>query len=183
MPPSLVDHWRAMARYNAWANARLNQACAQLTLEEFAAERTSFFPSLQRTLNHILIVDRNYLADLTGRGRTIVTSEILFPNIAGLADAQAEVDRQLIVFCDGLETAAVARVVPIDRHDGVDYRETVYAILAHLFVHQIHHRGQAHAMLAGTRVAAPQLDEFFLDSDAPRRSAELRGLGLTSPER
>jgi uncharacterized damage-inducible protein DinB len=36
-------------------------------------------------------------------------------------------------------------------------------------VHQIHHRGQAHAMLAGTSVAPPQLDEFFLDYDASRR--------------
>jgi len=54
----------------------------------------------------------------------------------------------------------------------------VHAVLAHLFVHQIHHRGQAHAMLSGTRVAPPQLDEFFLVWDAPRRAAELRRLGL-----
>ena len=39
------------------------------------------------------------------------------------------------------------------------------ALLPHLFQHQIHHRGQAHAMLAGTGVAPPQLDEFFLDWD------------------
>ena len=43
--------------------------------------------------------------------------------------------------------------------------ERTDAILAHLFQHQIHHRGQAHAMLAGTAVPPPQLDEFFLDYD------------------
>jgi uncharacterized damage-inducible protein DinB len=40
--------------------------------------------------------------------------------------------------------------------------ETAGRTLLHLFQHQIHHRGQAHAMLAGTNVAPPQLDEFFL---------------------
>ncbi len=43
--------------------------------------------------------------------------------------------------------------------------ERTDAVLAHLFQHQIHHRGQAHAMLAGTPVPPPQLDEFFLDFD------------------
>jgi uncharacterized damage-inducible protein DinB len=177
---SLRGHFRAMARNNAWSNDRLLRACLQLSAEEFAAERVSFFPSLQRTLNHILIVDRYYLADLTGAGRRPAEDELPFPDAAGLAIAQAETDRALIAFCDGLDEAALGRVVPIDRQDGIPYRETVAAILSHLFVHQIHHRGQAHAMLAGTRVAPPQLDEFFLASDAPRRAAELERLGLAA---
>ena len=44
-------------------------------------------------------------------------------------------------------------------------KETIGNTLLHLFQHQIHHRGQAHAMLAGTSVAPPQLDEFFLEFD------------------
>ncbi len=43
--------------------------------------------------------------------------------------------------------------------------ERIDAVLPHLFQHQIHHRGQAHAMLSSTGVAPPQLDEFFLDFD------------------
>jgi uncharacterized damage-inducible protein DinB len=174
--PSLLDHFRAMAWNNAWSNARLLGACAQLSDADFAAARVSFFPSLQATLNHILIVDRNYLADLQGTGRPYFDVEILHPTIAGLAPAQREADRQLIAFCDSLDDRDLERIVPIDRHDGIDYREAIGDILAHLFVHQIHHRGQAHAMLAGTSVAPPQLDEFFLASDAPQREAELRRL-------
>jgi uncharacterized damage-inducible protein DinB len=176
MPTSLNEHFRAMARNNAWSNRRLHRASAQLTAEEFAAPRVSFFPSLRQTLNHILVVDRYYLADLKGTGRVILDDETPFPDAAELAAAQAEVDRNLIVFCDGLEGADLERAVVIDRNDGVGYRETVGTILAHLFVHQIHHRGQAHAMLAGTGVPPPQLDEFFLASDLPRREAEIRDL-------
>jgi uncharacterized damage-inducible protein DinB len=40
----------------------------------------------------------------------------------------------------------------------------------HLFQHQIHHRGQVHAMLAGTHVAPPPLDEFYCAGDASLRA-------------
>ena len=69
-------------------------------------------------------------------------------------------------------------MITLDRgEDGVT-REVVHAVLSHLFIHQIHHRGQAHAMLAGTRVQPPQLDEFFLEFDASRRAKEIERLRL-----
>ena len=66
----LVAHFRAMARNNAWANDRLLEACEGLDAAAFAAPRTSFFPSLRATLNHIYGVDVYYLDALeeTGRG-------------------------------------------------------------------------------------------------------------------
>jgi uncharacterized damage-inducible protein DinB len=182
MPHTLIEHYRTMARNNAWSNARLLEACRRLSDEAFAAPRVSFFPSLQMTLNHILLVDRYYLADLKGEGRDIQENKIPYPRAVDLAAAQAAVDRELVTFCDALTDADLDRIVPIDRNDGIDYRETVGAILAHLFMHQIHHRGQAHAMLAGTEVAPPQLDEFFLASDAPGRAAGLARLGLADVE-
>jgi len=40
-----------------------------------------------------------------------------------------------------------------------------------------HHRGQVHAMLSGTSVAPPQLDEFVMIDDAETRVPDLAGLG------
>jgi uncharacterized damage-inducible protein DinB len=51
--------------------------------------------------------------------------------------------------------------------------------LAHVFEHQIHHRGQAHAMLAGTSIAPPQLDEFFCEQDSQSIATELEKLGTS----
>ncbi|MES2960433.1 MAG: damage-inducible protein DinB, partial [Pseudomonadota bacterium] len=45
------------------------------------------------------------------------------------------------------------------------------------FNHQTHHRGQAHAMLAGTSIAPPQLDEFMLPSEAHLRTVDMAALG------
>ena len=55
---------------------------------------------------------------------------------------------------------------------------SVASILEHLFQHQIHHRGQAHAMLSSTSVKPPQLDEFFLAGEEHLRRDEQRALGL-----
>jgi len=176
----LSGHFRAMARNNAWSNHRLLAACRELSQQELEAERVSFFPSLQQTLNHILIVDWYYLDGLErgGRGRTVYADEMPFPRLAELAIAQAAADTRLVRYCDALGDDALEGEVVLDRGEDGETREAVHAVLAHLFVHQIHHRGQAHAMLSGTRVAPPQLDEFFLVWDAPRRAAELRRLGL-----
>ena len=64
----------------------------------------------------------------------------------------------------------------MDRGDHVD-TDIAARVLAHLFMHQTHHRGQVHAMLCGTPVKPPQLDEFLLASDARFRVEDLKALG------
>ena len=61
---SLAHHFTTEAYNSAWANHRLLRACCELTAEEFAAKRTSFFPTIKATLNHILTVDWYYLETL-----------------------------------------------------------------------------------------------------------------------
>jgi uncharacterized damage-inducible protein DinB len=72
----------------------------------------------------------------------------------------------------------LGQCVPLMRRAGVEH-ETVTRLLAHLLQHQIHHRGQAHAMLAGTPVAPPQRDEFFCANEAHLRASELAELGYS----
>ena len=179
----LLAHFRAMARNNLWSNDRLLRACAQLTREELHAPRISFFPSLMLTLNHILRVDAYYLGELHETGRGLAAWEIAskreHQEIAPLAEAQLVSDRTLVRFCDALDAAGLTREVGM--HRGADegvFIEALPAVLSHLFVHQTHHRGQLHAMLAGTRVAPPQLDEFFLRYDEARRRSESTRLGI-----
>jgi len=176
----ISHHFRAMARNNAWSNHRLLGACSGLSQEEFEAKRVGFFPSLQRTLNHILLVDQYYLDALEegGRGLALLQSDVPYPRLVDLAAAQRATDARLVRYCDALNGARLERVITIDRGEDGMTPEVVHAVLSHLFVHQIHHRGQAHAMLSETRVEPPQLDEFFLAWDAPRREHESQTLGL-----
>jgi uncharacterized damage-inducible protein DinB len=172
---------RALAANNAWANRRLHNACARLTQADLEAPRTSFFPSLQQTLNHILYVDWFYVDALEGGslGPAAFAVEIPCPSMAELLPAQATVDRRLIAVCDALDDRSVRRTVRLIRDQGRVQEERADRVLLHLFQHQIHHRGQAHAMLAGTNVPPPQLDEFFLADEAELRASEMAELGLS----
>ena len=180
---SLVEHQRAMARNNAWANYRLHAACAKLSADEYKARRTSFFPSIHLTLNHILLVDWYYLDALDNGGRRwrelYALGDEPCPTFAELRSEQAKADRRLIAYCEALKGDRVDGTVILNRPGDVQRPERAQDVLAHLFQHDIHHRGQVHAMLAGTDVPPPQLDEFFLKQDAPLRADDLRALQLT----
>ncbi len=175
-----IAYLRAMALNNLWANHRLLAACAQLGQDELDAPRVGFFPSLMRTLNHILVVDRYYVAGLEGRSigpEEAFADEVPCPRMADLRPAQAEVDGRLVAVCGSLTDERLGAPVRLIRADHVQV-ERQDRVLLHLFQHQVHHRGQAHAMLSGTGVAPPQLDEFFPAADAPLRAADLAELGL-----
>lgn len=170
MEPSgdrLIDHFRLMARNNHWANQRLLDACVKLGRAGFDAPRVGFFPSLRETLTHVYLIDQYYRDALEegGGGLAIFRRPPVFEGPEDLRIAQAVSDRKLIAFCDELSPADLDWSVLTDRGAQGMIPERVTALLAHLFQHQIHHRGQAHAMLASTRVHPPQLDEFFLDYD------------------
>jgi uncharacterized damage-inducible protein DinB len=180
MATGLAGHFVAMARNNAWANHRLLGACEALTPEEFAAPRVSFFPSLRATFNHILDVDLYYLDALEGLDalRRYSEPDSDFADARSMRLAQAASDRRLLAFCERQTDETLMRDCTLPRPHRKPPPSRVAAVLEHLFQHQIHHRGQAHAMLAGTGVKPPQLDEFFLAGEEHLRRDELRALGL-----
>lgn len=175
---SLVAHLRVQARANRLANRRLHEAMGALPAGEFDAPRTGFFPSLAATLNHILAVDGYYLAALHGDPHMARVWDAFVPaaDLAALAARQAAMDESLIAHCESLTEATAQAEVAMDRGTRIDLASAAQ-VLAHVFMHQTHHRGQAHAMLSGTAVAPPQLDEFLLASDDRFRVADLAALG------
>lgn len=176
----MTSHLRRMARNNLWSNDRIYRAMTALQPGEFKAARTSFFPSLKETLNHLLEVDLYYLdmVEEAGEGRRIFDRYVVFDDAVALAEAQLAFDRRLVAACDKLTEADLDRRVLSDRGEAGQIPERIGDLLAHLFIHQIHHRGQVHAMLSGTSVAPPQLDEFFLDYDLQFRGDEVERLRL-----
>ncbi|WP_426435633.1 DinB family protein [Bradyrhizobium genosp. P] len=180
MQADLVQTYRAFAYNNAWANHRLLRACARLSQAEFAAARTGFFPSLQQTLNHIYVIDLFYVDALEGGwlGPKAWANEVPCPSVAELQPAQRAIDQRLIAVCDALTPDLLGDVVRINRDTRVQ-TERRDRLLMHLFQHDIHHRGQAHAMLSATAVKPPQLDEFFAAGEAPLRANEFAELGWT----
>jgi len=174
----LSAYLRIQAHANALSNHRLGQAMLALDPAAWQAPRTSFFPSLARTLNHILAVDHYYIGALHRETR-LRESYSAFQPCADAAEwvrRQHDSDLRLVALCAALDAAAIDAWIDMPRSDHVQ-RDCAGHVLAHLFNHQTHHRGQVHAMLAGTSVAPPQLDEFMMPSEAHLRRADMQALG------
>ena len=179
----LAGALRIQARANRLANHRLHAAMAALSRSDLHVARASFFASLAATLNHILAVDSYYLDALTREPAAAARYAAFRPalELAELAALQAASDERLIAYCDCLDAAACAVPVEMDRGDHVQ-RDLAGHVLAHLFMHQTHHRGQVHGMLGSTAVAPPQLDEFLMPSEAHLRAADMAALGWTEAD-
>lgn len=148
-----------LARYNAWANHKLYHAVEQLPDEQRRADRGAFFRSLHGTLNHLLVVDRLWMARFTGAPvPALKLDSVLYDDFDALSAARGEEDTRIIAYVDGLDEAKLASSFGYTPSRGGRYVAELAPALDHLFNHQTHHRGQCHAILTGLGTEAPGLD-------------------------
>jgi uncharacterized damage-inducible protein DinB len=150
-----------MALYNRWANDRLFAAAALIAPEALAEERGAFFGSLLGTLNHLLVTDRLWMSRLGGESpRGTRLDEVLHYDLGDLCAARLVQDRRLVDYVHGLSEKRLAETLDYATSSGAPHSQPLHHLLAHLFNHQTHHRGQAHHLvgLALGRDKTPVLD-------------------------
>ena len=165
-------HFRKMAAYNRWANARLYEAVGTLSQEAIAAPRSGFFPSLLKTLNHILVGDTVWMGRLDDTGSSITSlDQILHTEFDALQAARSAMDNRIVAYVEAVAPARLEEDLVYRTVAGDPMRTNVTQVLAHFFNHQTHHRGQAHAMLSSTTVAPPVMDLIYFLRDDPEVAA------------
>lgn len=168
MTISLLDHFRSLAQYNAWANRRLYAACAKLPEAEYKKPRKAFFKTIHNTLDHLLLVDRLYTARIEGRPHGLSTlDQELYPDFASLSQARIAADAEIIALVERLDARRLEQRIAYRTITGEGERSNRAAhILGTLFNHQTHHRGQVHDMLSQTEVPPPPLDYIYYVNEA-----------------
>ena len=140
-----------MARYNRWQNDNLYSCADQLSDEARRQERGAFFGSIHGTLNHLLWADELWMSRFWGTPRpkgSIAESTSLRSDWDELKRDRTDFDQRIIAWADTLDDAALA--ADLTYYSGAAKREITepkWLLIAHLFNHQTHHRGQVHAML------------------------------------
>src|SRR6478735_7171103 len=141
--------FQQLAAYNRWANARLYAAALELSDTAYRLHIGVFFSSVQGTLNHLLLTDRMWLKRLTGEGEhPDQLDAVLFEDRTELARARVAEDKRLIALVEAYDDAALASLHSYKTTSGMPHSNAVADILLHLFNHQTHHRGHAHACLS-----------------------------------
>ena len=158
-------HFTLFAGYNEWANRRLYAAVAALPDVEFRADRGAFFGSLRGTLNHILVADRIWMRRFTGEGDAPSRLDaILHDDLAALSAAREAEDARIVAHVEALTEADLSGKIRYERASTREvFTQPRASALAHLFNHQTHHRGQAHAILTGLGRSAPELDLLYYE--------------------
>ena len=158
-----------LAAYNAWANIRLYAAMLDLPEELYRRDVGVYFRSLHGTLNHLLLTDRLWLARLTGIGvQPKRLDEILYEDRIDLARARVAEDVRLKAVVGSYDAAVLARPHAYLTTSGNPQEQRLSDILLHLFNHQTHHRGHAHACLSiTTKQEPPSLDLLLFQRGVP----------------
>jgi uncharacterized damage-inducible protein DinB len=164
-------HFQMLADYNNWANLRIYDACSNLSEDEYREDRGAFFGSAHRTLNHLLVADRIWLRRITGTGTApMELNVVLFDKLADLRQARIAEDQRFIDLTASLTPQAFDRIVsytPVTVPTPVT--EPLAGMLAHVFNHQTHHRGQVHTILTSLGKPSVVLDMIsFLRNEGKR---------------
>ncbi len=159
----MPDYVRAMAGYNAEMNRRLYDAADRLSDDERKRERGAFWGSIHGTFCHLLWGDQMWMSRFDGWERPAVQQK----ESAGMIGGYEELKRQRVE-ADGRLSEWAGRITPewlageLTWFSGGAGREMTRKrdiLVMHLFNHQTHHRGQAHALLtaSGQQVEATDL--------------------------
>jgi uncharacterized damage-inducible protein DinB len=138
------------ARYNAWMNERLYEVCASITDEERKRERGAFFGSIHRTLNHILYGDLAFMSRFTGDPAEVPElGHDLHHDFRDLRLARTALDRRISEWAATLESGWLEQEMTYtSKVDGISRTLPQWVLVAHMFNHQTHHRGQVTTLLS-----------------------------------
>jgi uncharacterized damage-inducible protein DinB len=165
-------HFVMMANYNQWANVRLFRMAGTLEDVRYRKNTGAYFRSLHGTLNHLLVADRIWMHRLTGTGsQPEKLDAILFEDLPSLQAARVMEDGRIVTFVQSLDEPAFEEMWDYRTLNGTPHRQRRREILAHLFNHETHHRGQAHAILTGLGVTEPEPLDLLLMQRFPEPTA------------
>ena len=153
-----LAHIRTMAAYNQAMNARLYRAADALSEAQRREDAGAFFGSLHGTLSHLLWGDRTWMHRFAGWERPpggIPESPRMVEEWGALKQARAEADAGIIAWAGALRGAALeGDLTWFSGGTGREMTRPRWLLIAHMFNHQTHHRGQAHVLVTrhGVRV-------------------------------
>lgn len=150
---------RALIDYNAWANAETYRLVAEMPPEEVTKKRKTPLESIFVSLNHLLNVDRIWLAHMQGRPHDIqALRQVTHNSLEDLWTSRQEMDRTLQDYVDSLDESALEEIVDFELIGGNKGSLSRAMCLAHLVTHGSYHRGWISDMFGQAERQQPSTD-------------------------
>ncbi len=149
---------RLLYEYNRWANARILDAAANITDEQFLAPASFPHGGLRGTLTHVLFAEWIWRKRLEGDSPTRRISADEFPTFDSLRSRWLAESAELMRFIYSLSDEALAGKFQYKTTSGAAHEDVVWQVLAHVVNHGTQHRSEAAAMLTAMGYSPGDLD-------------------------
>lgn len=168
---SELGQLKLLAAYNQLMNQRLYAAADRLNITDLHEDKGAFFGSVMGTLNHILVGDiiwlkrfavhpacSDALSYISGLKSPASLDALLFDDLDDLYAERQKVDEIIVQWLWQLPEAHLSDCVSYYNMAGKLFSKPLLNLINHLFLHQVHHRGQVTTLLS-------QSDVDFGDTD------------------
>ena len=178
MAVSILDQFNLFARYNRLMNRRILEAAAKLSQDDLSRDRGAFFKSVLGTLNHVLVGDiiwlkrfakhppsRKLLERIDVCEQPASLDSILCADLESLAAQRAHIDEIIADWIAGLAESDLEDNLVYRNMAGKPQHKPLVSLISHLFLHQVHHRGQATTLISQSGVDFGDTDLLELIDD------------------
>ncbi len=160
-----------MAEYNQLMNKRIFEASNGLSNIALNKDKGAFFKSIIKTLNHIMIGDILWLKRFSHHPTDYISlkqinlypsaeklDQVLFNDITLLHSERRKLDKIIIAFCNELKEDDINNSLDYTNFKKEKHRKRFGHLILHVFLHQIHHRGQVTTLLSQENIDFGETD-------------------------
>jgi len=164
-----------MAHYNQIMNRRMIDASDKLSNHALTQNKGAFFKSIIGTLNHIMVGDILWIKRFALHSTSFVSlnlvsqienpkglNSILFDDLGSFKKERSIIDNIIIEWCHELDQVDLDKALKYTNVKGEVNNKRLGDLVLHIFLHQIHHRGQVTTLLSqeGIHFGETDLPEF-----------------------
>lgn len=158
----MKEYFVEQADYQRWACAELFRSLDALNDAQRRGDAGLFFGNIHKTVDHILIVTRNWRARLEGAfERVLGYDKLLCSEWTELKRALLDEFTTLGPWLATKEPGWFAESIEYPTSDGGRRSVAVRDALTHVMTHAVHHRGQISAVCTRLGVTSPEMDFVY----------------------
>lgn len=151
-------------KYNQWANARILNAVANVTHEQFLADASFPHGGLRGTLTHILFAQWIWRSRWQGNSPTYRIKPEEFPSFNSFQARWLPEEALLMTFVENTTDESLNQALQYKNSKGVPHEQVLWKMMAHVVNHGTQHRAEAAALLTDYGCSPGDVDMiYFLD--------------------
>ena len=136
------NYFLSLLDYNSWANNEFFKLIAELPEAEVNKQHQSFMNSIRNSLNHLLVIDKIWLANMKKEKHVFTNLQtILFENMNDLWEEKKITENEIRGYVTTLNEDEMEEIIEFELIGGNKSSLPRFMIITHLITHGGYHRG------------------------------------------